>query len=336
VLFSAIDRDNEAMCKHLLDLGLDIEVKDETGTTPLMQAASLDATKTLELLLAAGADVEVRTIHKRNAMYYAESADAVRRLLKAGAFSVDWLFYNKRRILKLNPRQSMSELISCTKADWDAGRERKFGTCNAQDMTSPYTVAMIRSFAIPENARTMLAGSRQDALNEVTGPIWNAHRAGQSLTVLLDGPIVEIGGQYSDSLDPDFCIYNDVFVFYSDSQIKVYGYPEDIFPPIAFHSATQIGRGADSSIIIIGGLGYKEGRKKGKTPVYRLRVRDWSIHPVPSVGDCPNWLHQHKARRVSDTEIEVCEGMVLSANLISKPDKNRYIFNLTTGRWRRI
>ena len=78
-----------------------------------------------------------------------------------------------------------------------------------------------------------------------------AKRFGQSLTLLPDGLAVQIGGEHEDYYDPDFCIYNDVFVHERDGSITIYGYPESAFPPTDFRTATLVG----DSIYVIGSLG---------------------------------------------------------------------------------
>ena len=65
-------------------------------------------------------------------------------------------------------------------------------------------------------------------------PGWCADRFGQSLTLLPDGRAVQVGGEHEDHYDPDFCIYNDVFVHGPDGDLAIYGYPADVFPPSDF------------------------------------------------------------------------------------------------------
>ena len=97
---------------------------------------------------------------------------------------------------------------------------------------------------------------------KVRSPVWCAQRFGQSITFLEDGRVVQVGGEHEDSYDPDFCIYNDVFVHEGEA-IRIHGYPEDVFPPTDFHTATLLGR----EIVLIGSLGYVGTRKLGVTPV---------------------------------------------------------------------
>src|SRR5262245_20211093 len=71
-------------------------------------------------------------------------------------------------------------------------------------------------------------------------PVWCFQRFGQSITQLPDGRIIEIGGEHEDHYDPDFCIYNDVVVHRGDGAFDIFGYPEDVFPPTDFHTATLV------------------------------------------------------------------------------------------------
>ena len=71
--------------------------------------------------------------------------------------------------------------------------------------------------------------------------MWCANRFGQSLTRLPVGRAIQFGGEHEDSYDQDFCIYSDVFVHHPDVRVDVYGYPDDVFPPTDFHTATMIG-----------------------------------------------------------------------------------------------
>jgi hypothetical protein len=162
------------------------------------------------------------------------------------------------------------------------------------------------------------------------GPVWCAQRFGQSMTRLPDGRIVQIGGEHEDGYDPDFCIYNDVFVHAPDGSITIHGYPEDVFPPTDFHSATLVG----DAIVIIGSLGYPEARKYGETPVYRLDTRSWRIERMATRGDAPGWLHRHRALLVAPTEIRVSGGQVLTLEGgKQKTTDNASVHVLDTRRW---
>ncbi|KAF2123192.1 hypothetical protein BDV96DRAFT_562093 [Lophiotrema nucula] len=150
-------------------------------------------------------------------------------------------------------------------------------------------------------------------------PIWCNSRMGQSLTKLPDGTVVEIGGEHEDFYDPDFMIYNDVIVHgpnftatgLTGKEIKpyaIYSYPEDVFPPTDFHTATYV---PDlNAIFIIGCLGYggkksKASTERGETPVYRLDVGTWKITKVDTAGEGPGWIRSHMASLECGEEIRV-------------------------------
>ena len=145
-----------------------------------------------------------------------------------------------------------------------------------------------------EGALRFGAGSEQ-----VTRPVWCAQRFGQSMTFLPDGRIVQIAGEHEDHYDPDFCIYNDVFVHGVDGSIAIYGYPESVFPPTDFHTATLVG----GSVYVIGSLGYQGTRRFGETPVYRLDVRTFAIERLGPTGEAPGWIFGgHRATETSPRE----------------------------------
>jgi hypothetical protein len=103
--------------------------------------------------------------------------------------------------------------------------------------------------------------------------------------------VICIGGEHEDFYDPDFCIYNDVIVLDVDEGIRIYGYPKEVFPPTDFHTATLVG----NQLVIIGGLGYKNERIFGHTPVYTLDLIDFHIDKIETSGAMPGWIHKHEA-----------------------------------------
>jgi hypothetical protein len=81
--------------------------------------------------------------------------------------------------------------------------------------------------------------------------------------------------------------------------IRILGYPESVFPPTDFHTATLIER----RVYIIGSLGYPGTRRHGETPIYRLSVDTFQIERVDARGDAPGWLYGHRAILCSAHEI---------------------------------
>jgi hypothetical protein len=145
---------------------------------------------------------------------------------------------------------------------------------------------------------------------------------------------VQIGGEHEDSYDPDFCIYNDVFVYERDGSVAVYGYPESVFPPTDFHTATIIG----NSIYVIGSLGYWGTRRPGETPVYRLDVRTLRMDHLHVSGDAPGWIYKHRAIATGPDGIRVWGGKVVTRrNDEESHEENSGSFVLDLKRlcWRR-
>ena len=163
---------------------------------------------------------------------------------------------------------------------------------------------------------------------------WCADRFGQSLTFLPDGRIVQVAGEHEDFGDPDFCIYNDVFVHDVDGSITIYGYPDDLFPPTDFHTATLVGE----YIYLIGSVGYPGARGFDTTPVYRLDVVNFEIERLETSGESPGWIGRHRAKLLSPHEVCISDGKVIVRN----GDKEEFVDNhqsfvldLSTLVWRR-
>lgn len=132
-------------------------------------------------------------------------------------------------------------------------------------------------------------------------------------------------GEHEDSYDPDFRIYNHVFVHQPDGSIEVYGYAENVFPPTDFHTATLVGAG----IYIIGGLGYPGARAFGQTPVYRLDLASLRIERLCTRGAAPGWIYQHRAEPVGANAIRVWGGTIVTQRAADEAhDSNPATFRL--------
>jgi hypothetical protein len=165
------------------------------------------------------------------------------------------------------------------------------------------------------------------------GPAWNFDRFGQSHTELPDGTVVHIAGEHEDYYDPDFYIYNDVVVESPDGEIAIYGYPEDVFPPTDFHTATLV----EDRIYIIGNTAYQEQRKPGFTPVYSLSMEDWSISKQDCSGAFPGWLSQHKAKLADDGKsIIVFDGRIDKGDDQWSRNINEWKLDLETKSWAQL
>jgi hypothetical protein len=165
-------------------------------------------------------------------------------------------------------------------------------------------------------------------------PIWCAQRFGQSLTALPDGRVILIAGEHEDHYDPDFCIYNDVFVHAPDGSIAIFGYPETVFPPTDFHTATLM----SEAIVVIGSLGYHGARRPGETPVFRLDLATFRIERLETRGDVPGWIYMHRAEAAGPREIRVRGGTVVTTRdgrETHEANTHTFVLDLDRLTWRR-
>lgn len=326
-LLLAVQGGHAAMLRWLLDLGLDPERSDDHGSTPLKLAVEQDREPALSVLLAAGVDLE-RKWCGVTPLGVARSAGVVRLLLEAGADPRHLQDEGKRALLGLSPDPDI-DALECSVAEYRRGHTRRFGTRNATPMDDPFWVSMVRAGVPAYAAQKWFEG----AMATCHGPVWCAQRFGQSVTLLPDGRIVLIGGEHEDYYDAEFCIYNDVFVHHPDGRIQIFGYPEEIFPPTDFHTATLIG----DHVYVIGSVGYQGTRRYGQTPVFRLETDTFRMERLQTTGPAPGWLYRHRATPVGSAEIRVAGGKV--ATLAGEEERdiaNRATFMLDTRRrsWR--
>lgn len=189
-------------------------------------------------------------------------------------------------------------------ADWKDARR---GNGIADDMSNPVWEWMFRGRIDPYHANHVF----ETGIDHHGKPRWAGCRMGQSKTPLADGRVIWIAGEHEDFYDPDFYIYNDVIVEHPDGTLKIFGYAEEEFPPTDFHSATLVDN--DSSIIIVGNLGYKTSRHIGETPVIKLNLKTYEVSVIKTSGDCPGWIHKHIANLVGNgMDLEIRRGEVLT------------------------
>lgn len=258
-------------------------------------------------------------------MTYAESRGVVMRLLEAGANPAD---ANARLILGLGEPE-VDAIKSVKKSEFRRQAKRQFGQSNPQRMNHCFWEAMIRDGVNAYQAGVHFGMSNFD----FDGPVWCADRFGQSLTLLPDGRAVQIGGEHEDSYDPDFCIYNEVFIHEPGGPITILGYPEKVFPPTDFHTATLI----DDAIVIIGRLGYRKQREFDQTPVFRLKLNTWEILPIATTGDRPGWIFKHRAELITPNKIRVWGGEVaeeIDGQESHRDNQRAFILNLSSREWR--
>lgn len=190
--------------------------------------------------------------------------------------------------------------MQITREVFEQQRHPRFGSGNPERLCLEHWEWMVRKHYGPNRARNTL-GFREVVH---TGPEWTFARMGETRTDLGDGRIVCVGGEYDDWYDPDFYIYNDVIVLGPDEQVELYGYPEEIFPPTDFHTATLV----NDRIILIGGLGYSQRRRPGFTPTYSLNSTTYAIETLPTSGHMPGWIFHHEAESAADGNHIVVRG----------------------------
>lgn len=312
------------MLEWLLEHGANPNVANSHGETPLLYAADVDDLWAVERLLEAGVEIEASGF--RSVLERARSRDIILRLVEAGGDPAD---ADQRIVLGLD--QTWDEAFAkVSESDFRSHESRRFGSANPERMVSPFREAMIRCGATAYAAGVRF---RKETDSYDRPPIWCAERFGQSLTLLPDGRAVQIGGEHEDYYMPEFCIYNDVFVHERDGSISIYGYPEEVFPPTDFHTATLLG----DAIYVIGGLGYNDSRQIGVTPVYRLDLQTFRMERLETTGTNPGWIFKHRAALDATDEIRVWSGTIHGeddADEIDDTNVRVFVLNLSRLEWR--
>lgn len=322
-LMVAISRHDATMLQWLIDLGWDVEEPDEFGDFPLNLAAQGGSLDCVKVLLDAGASAARRDPYDHSVIRAAHSPEIVHLLAVAGEDLCE-VGSEMRRILVGTEAEVGFEL---SREDYQASKHRVFGADNPERMNNPLWDMMIRTRMDAFHCANQFGDTYYDR-----EPVWCFARFGHTFTQLPDGCYVEIGGEHEDHYDPDFCIYNDIVVHHGGGTFDIFGYPEDVFPPTDFHSATLVW----PYIYIVGCLGYPEQRRPGETPVFRLHCETWAIEPVECTGDMPGWIYDHKAVLVQGRKIQISGGQIVdesTAELVknTKP----FVLDLDSLSWRR-
>jgi hypothetical protein len=326
-LFYAIEAQHNDMLRWLLAQGFDLVLTDQFGTPALSVAAQADNLEAVRLLLDAGMDPDA-TVDHTNALYGTGDPAIARILLDAGADPARLSQPLRRALVGLPPDASRRRL-SASDEEFHRACHRRFGTTHPEQFDEPFWTAMLLSGESALAARGIhdLPVDRDDAA------VWCAQRYGQSLTFLPDGRIIQVCGEHEDGYDPDFCIYNDVFVHGTEGSVRIFGYPEADFPPTDFHTATLV----SDRIYLIGRLGYSGTRAVGTTPLFALDTRNLRIDPVVASGDPPGWIYQHRARFEAPDTIVVFGGKrVVLVDGIEQHVANDavHVLDLTRMHWR--
>lgn len=320
----AVLHNNVAMLNWLVEQGFDIESTDEFLNTPLQAAASQGMVDCVKFLIERGADIHKANHIPDRPIAVAANMEVVRILVSHGADIND--ISSEMHASLLGVEHDSEPEVSAD--DYAAGKSRRFGVGNPEQIDNPFWLSMVRSGASGWKASEKFSDS---SVGERL-PVWCYQRFGRSTTILNDGRIIEIAGEHEDHYDPDFCIYNDVTEFNTDGSIRIFGYPEHVFRPTDFHTATMI----DDAILIVGCLGYPEGRQFGCTPVYRLNINNFEIQKVETSGDGPGWIHRHKARLDGPGRLIVSGGEIeQSLKTPALENIDEWALDLTTWAWTR-
>lgn len=323
----AIQMDDAKMLTFLIDKGCDFEAYNDFGYTPLIQAAEDGAISCVRSLLELGANIyrkERSQFSQKTAIAHASTL-SIAKLLAAAGDDLNQL-EGKVRADLLGVRKQ--DNLSVDKKEYLAQKHRKFGLLNPQKCEIPFWYDMVRCNSGAWKARAQF--DDKDSFNDQ--PVWCYERFGKSITLIGDNEFIEIAGEHEDSYDPDFCIYNEVFHHHGDDEFTIYQYPESVFPPTDFHTATLV----NEHIYIIGRLGYPEKRDYGATPVYRLDIRSFEIEKIETFGEFPGWIYSHSANIKDQSVIRIQGGKTLEKT--GKKEKcqlNKFDFelDLKTLRW---
>jgi ankyrin repeat protein len=320
-LFFAVDAGRADLVTWLLELGHAVDEHDEFDESVLHHAVEIDEADCVDVLVAAGANVNAGEGFS-SVLAQASSARIVRRLLQARADPANLSSDGARALCGLDQATDLLGTVSATA--FEHGRTRRFGIGNPERMNEVFWEAMIRA-----GISAYEASSAFEFPGEGGAATWCAKRYGQTTTELADGRVVQIGGEHEDFYDADFCIYNDVFVHVAGGEVEIFGYPEEVFPPTDFHTATLVSK----HIYVIGSLGYSGTRRFAETPVFRLDTESMRMERLTTTGSAPGWIYKHRADLISATAIRVTGGFCVNDGG-EVPNDAEFIFDLATLHWR--
>lgn len=306
--------------------GLDIDETDKFQHTPLVTAVEFAAHNSISYLMERIKDCPDYYSQIDQALSSAADPQVASLFVAAGA---NMNSINSEVRQEMNPAKNLSlRLTDVSEARYKSGRSPRFGRINPEEAHEPFWQAMIICRANGYQARTQFNDPARFACG-ANDPVWCADRFGQSITPLPDGRIIEIAGEHEDSYDPDFCIYNDVFVHEPGKLPRVFTYPREVFPPTDFHTATLMG----DWIYIIGSLGYTEDRNLNKCPVYRLNIQTLAIESVETAGDEPGRIYKHRGIKLSEFEILVRDGGKCATSQKFDAPYQASILNIKSNAW---
>lgn len=318
VVIAAVQARASDVVKWLMDLGFDPNAVDDIEWSALERAVDNDDLATAEALLAAGAAPFGSPMKSYTSPVEKATSDPMRRLFVA--YGVNPAKFEYAPSLE-NLRLSNFPKKKLTHSAFEAHRSRRAGRSNPERFLPTFWSEQMRTgqYCVPKSLT--YAPDRDN-------PVWTFSRFGRSATVLPDGRLVFVAGEHEDHYDDDFCIYADVTVLGTDSNVDHFVYPEEVFPPTDFHSATLVG----DQIWLIGSLGYPENRRNGQTQVLRLNTMSFAVTPVQTSGSGPGWIHGHRAALTED-------GILVTGGKIEpgyEDNDSTFLLNLETLTWSQI
>ena len=249
-----------------------------------------------------------------------ENAEVARLLIRAGVDPTDF----ENEVLREVTGAALMPARPVSQAEFEAQKTPRFGRANPEAVDHAFWLEMIRTGQSGYGGHEAYGPGPRS----IEGPpVWSFDRFGMTTTVLPGGRWVQIAGEHEDAYDPDFHIYNDVVVHDGKGGTQIYLYPEEIFPPTDFHTATLVG----DAIYLIGSLSYEEKRKPGETQVLRLDLNNFSISRVPTSGETPGWISRHKAK-LKGEKITVWDGEIWTGEDYVAFGK-QYALDLETMAW---
>lgn len=237
------------------------------------------------------------------------------------------------------PRRYQADRLETTGIDEAVVREwwaPRMGTANPERLNNLLWEWLVRTRINAYEARKRF-GFPSPWDDDRPGPAWCFARMGQSVTALPDGRVVMIAGEHEDGYDPDFRIYNDVTIQHPDGSLDLFGYPEEVFPPTDFHSATLAG----NRIILIGSIGYDcQGSAGQSTQVLELQLETWALRKITCSGESPGWLHNHLAELNPDGSAITIRGGLVVPEADSfrgfRENPDHWKLDLETWEWTRL
>ena len=333
------------LVKWLVSLGYDVNAKDDKGETPLEDAIASWHVDVVEYLISEGADVSVVTHIESGEKQDVEFDDfrtevaiprmKIVRLLRDAGWKVEALDNDEYRMTDevladlryvtgatLIPHQVVSS------EDFNQQSVPRFGKSNPHEVDYSLWKELIRTGKSAYQAHSEYLPNDDSYPRVAT---WTFDRFGMTTTQISENEWVQIAGEHEDSYDPDFNIYSDVVYHDGMGGVRIFTYPKDVFPPTDFHTATLF----ESSILIVGSLGYMSDRKPGETQVLRLNLSDFSIETVLTTGENPGWISRHKAV-LSDDLLTVSEGKVFNSSVKYVDYSGTHTLCLSDMVWREV